>query len=52
MDLTDSFLAKWIGPDSLDLARHLSGSPSELGSHSGRQVDHLNAPAIETDLIQ
>ena len=50
--LTYSCPAQWIGPDTLDLGRHLGGSPGELASHSRRQVDHLNASAIETDLIQ
>ena len=50
-DTTYSFPAKRIGPDALDLGRHLGGSPGELTCHSSRQIDHLNASALEADLI-
>lgn len=38
--------------DSLDLGHHLGSSPGELPAHSGREVDHLDASAVETDLVQ
>jgi hypothetical protein len=48
----DSFLTEWVRPDALDFGRHLGGDPGKLPAHSGRQIDHLNASAIEADLIQ
>ena len=45
-------VTKWIGPYALDLGRHLSSGPGKLPTHSSRQIDHLNASAIEADLIQ
>lgn len=45
-------LSEWIRPYALDLSRHLGGGPGKLTGHSRRQIDHLNASAVEANLIQ
>jgi hypothetical protein len=47
-----SLLAERIGADALYLGCHLGRGKGELAAHSRRYVYHLNAPAVETDLLQ
>jgi hypothetical protein len=40
------------GTQLFNFGRHLGGGKGELTTHRRRDVDHLNAPPLETDLFQ
>ena len=45
-------IPQWVWPYALDLFCHFGRRPGELAAHGRRDVDHLDAPAVQADSIQ
>ncbi len=44
--------AKWVRPQLPDFRRDFSRGERKLAAHGRRQIDHLHAAAVQSDLIQ
>ena len=45
-------VAQWVRTQLLDLRRQLGDRERELAAHRRRQIDHLDAAALQSDLLQ
>jgi hypothetical protein len=45
-------IPQWVRPELLDLRGQLGDRERELAAHRRRQVDHLDAAALQSDLLQ